>query len=322
MKRESYSVSLVTQGRRNFYTLTMPMSILAKTCYVDSREENPQQGFQRVLDEKRAKEIAVYIDELDGVIPTSIILSAQEDSSFEYNSKNKTVSFDAFERAFLVLDGQHRIYGFTMAKSDLRVPVVIFSGLTKVDEARLFIDINTKQKPVPNELLLDIKNLALYESEKEEYMRHIYNSFDELNDSFFRGYLVPAKKERGKITRVTFNNGVKLILSQVIGNQPEKVYQILNNYFFAISKVMPANSDKRILLTNPILFQAVIALFPKVSLRVSDKYGSEFSIDNFASVLMPIKENLNQSVFINPGRSYKSILSKLEKAIDNVTLTF
>jgi hypothetical protein len=57
-----YSVSLVTQGNHRFYTLTMPSDVLANTCFVTTRDEDPQKGFQRVLDAKRAQEIANYID--------------------------------------------------------------------------------------------------------------------------------------------------------------------------------------------------------------------------------------------------------------------
>ena len=32
--------------------------------------------------------------------------------------------------AFLILDGQHRVYGFSLAKTSLRVPVVIYNNLT------------------------------------------------------------------------------------------------------------------------------------------------------------------------------------------------
>ena len=38
-ERLRYSVSLVTQGKRRFHTLTIPSDILAKTCFVSTREE-------------------------------------------------------------------------------------------------------------------------------------------------------------------------------------------------------------------------------------------------------------------------------------------
>ena len=58
-----YSVSLVKQGKHQFYTLTMPSEVLAATCTVTTRKEDPRQGFQRELDEKRALDIARYIDD-------------------------------------------------------------------------------------------------------------------------------------------------------------------------------------------------------------------------------------------------------------------
>lgn len=58
----SYAASLVTQGKFRFYTLTMPSEVLKETCTVDMRVENPIEGFQRRLDERRAMEIAAYID--------------------------------------------------------------------------------------------------------------------------------------------------------------------------------------------------------------------------------------------------------------------
>jgi len=71
-----FAISLVTQGVNKFYTLTMPTDILGRTCFVTSRDEDPIKGFQRVLDKNRAQEIANYIDNRHGSIPSAIILSA------------------------------------------------------------------------------------------------------------------------------------------------------------------------------------------------------------------------------------------------------
>lgn len=160
MKLLRYSSSTITQNKYRFVTLTMPSSVLARTCFVISRDEDPILGFQRLLDKSRAQQIADYIDAGLGTIPTSIVLSAQENARFRVLGRGKTVEFYDVPKAFLILDGQHRVYGFSLAKSELRVPVVIYNGLSRRDELRLFIDINTKQKPVPNELLLDIRKLA------------------------------------------------------------------------------------------------------------------------------------------------------------------
>ena len=75
--RLRYSVALILQAGKQFYSLTMPTDVLAKCCYVTSRDKNLEQGFQRTLDKKRAQDIARYLDNQKGTIPGSIILSAQ-----------------------------------------------------------------------------------------------------------------------------------------------------------------------------------------------------------------------------------------------------
>src|SRR5258708_11792405 len=78
-----YSVSLVTQGEHRFYSLTMPSDVLARTCYATTREEDSLEGFQRVLDRRRAQDIADYIDNGLGTIPNSIVLSAQPEAEIQ-----------------------------------------------------------------------------------------------------------------------------------------------------------------------------------------------------------------------------------------------
>jgi DGQHR domain-containing protein len=185
--------SLVIQGIHRFYSLTLYSDVLAKICFVTTREEDPSMGFQRVLDKKRAQEIADYIDS-GGTIPNSIVLSAQPDAELEIIRKGKIISFFERPKSFLVLDGQHRIYGFSLAKTKQRVPVVIYNNLTRQEESRLFIDINTKQRPVPNELLLDIKKLAERETDTEQLLREIFDLFNQSTNSPLLGLLSPIEK--------------------------------------------------------------------------------------------------------------------------------
>ncbi|WP_199172908.1 DGQHR domain-containing protein [Limnohabitans sp. JirII-31] len=94
------SVSLVRQGEHKFFSLTLPTEMLAQTCFVSTRDEDVIKGFQRALDEKRAREIANYIDSGLGTIPSSIILSAQEDAELKYDAKTKSLSFKNIRSRF------------------------------------------------------------------------------------------------------------------------------------------------------------------------------------------------------------------------------
>ncbi|MGG7815981.1 DGQHR domain-containing protein [Klebsiella aerogenes] len=243
--KESVSASLIIQGRHRFYSLTLPIEIIASCCSPNPRSEDPEEGFQRSLDENRAESIANYIYN-GGVIPSSIILSAQASADFEYNSKKKTLSFNNDIKSFLIIDGQHRAYGFRKLyekgfdDKKLRIPVVIFSELTPIDEARLFIDVNTLQKPVPKELLLDIKKLAETENAEEEMLDLIFTLFEKNTTSALVGKLSRFEKKRSLISKVTFYEAFKLILRAFDISSPQRLFEIVNAYLFAAEDLLNA----------------------------------------------------------------------------------
>lgn len=313
MKKLRVSASLVKQGSYRFFTCTIPSEVLAKCCFVSTRDDDPVNGFQRLLDERRAQEIANYIDSGEGTIPSAIILSAQKESSFKEIAGGKTIEFNQTRKSFLIIDGQHRVWGFMKSELNLRVPVVIYSNLTRREETRLFIDINSKQRGVPNELLLDIKHLAELETDEQAYMREIFDYFNKKQDSFFYGSLSASKKQKGKLTRVTFNSGLKLIVEVLIGRDSDEVYEILNNYFLALDEYI---DDKDVFL-NTVTFKALCAFFPTVASRVKIKFGPEYDIDAFYSVLEDFFSVVKSSKLKSPGKSYKELVKYFVSCIDN-----
>ena len=314
MKRIRFSVSLVSQGKHQFYTLTMPSDILAETCVVTTRAEEPKKGFQRELDKKRALEIARYIDDQGGTIPSSIVLSAQAVADLKIVGRGKTLEFNKSPGAFLILDGQHRVYGFSMARTTLRVPVVIYNGLSRRDETRLFIDINTKQRPVPSQLLLDIKQLAETETESEEILREVFDFFNSEIDSAVSGYMSPATAARTKITRVTFNNGVRPLLQLFPTRGSDEIYKIINAYLHAVSsEVSKKTLDP--MLSKPVIFRAFMAFFPSVAQRYVDKYGTDYAADKFQEILHPVFTNISMVRFDKAGTSWTILRDYLEKRL-------
>jgi DGQHR domain-containing protein len=301
-----YSVSIVTQGDHKFYTCTIPSDVLAKCCYVTTREEDPVEGFQRLLDKKRALDIARYIDEEKGTIPSSIILSAQPDAELTLVGQSKTLQFTMNPKAFLVLDGQHRVYGFSLAQSNLRVPVVIYSGLSRRDETRLFIDINSKQKGVPSELLFDIKKLADYENSVEERMREVYDLFHAQHHSAMLGLTSPSSKSSGKVSRATFNSAVKPLLELFEGKDSLEFFELVNAYLIAFKTGLD-ELEVGDYFTNNIVFRAIVSFFPTAAAKVKDRHGSDYSVDNFYDVLKPVFEATKPSRITSPGSSYKAL---------------
>lgn len=281
-----YAISLVRQGSHRFYTLTIPSNVLAACSFATSKDEDPQAGFQRVLDPKRAQDIADYID-AGGSIPSSVVLSAQPDANFRSVDRSKTAAFKFGPHSFLVIDGQHRVFGFSRAKTPIRVPVVIYDSLSKEEEARLFIDVNTKQKPVPKELLLAIKSLARNETDVESLLGQVFDLFHSDTKSALLGKTSSTRKAATKIDRVTFNTGLRPHLPLFDGKGPQYIYQIWNAYFQAI---MSGLNGKQVgtSIAKKTTFRAFCEIFPEVVQRVQDRYKSKYTADNFFNVVNPI----------------------------------
>ena len=318
-EKTNLTYGLVTQGINRFYTLTISSEILAKICFVTTREEDPKAGFQRLLDKKRAQEIADYIDS-GASIPNSIVLSAQPDAELEEIKKGKIISFFERPKSFLVLDGQHRVYGFSLAKTKLRVPVVIYNNLTRQEESRLFIDINTKQRPVPNELLLDIKKLAERETDSEQLLREIFDLFYNSTDSPLLGLLSPSERTKSKLTRVTFNQAFKPLLVDVFqGKEVDEIYEVTRDYIQAFKSGMDTlGTDQTII--RPFVFRALMLLFPHVGQRVKDRYNApHYSVSNFYDVLKPIFVKIKSTSFTQ-AKSINSLYEKMRELLLDFTL--
>lgn len=312
--RVRYSMSFVTQGSHRFYTLTMPSEVLAKCCFATNREEDPIAGFQRVLDAKRAQEIADYMDLGFGTIPNSIVLSAQPEAQLEDIGKGKTLEFTFSPHSFLIIDGQHRVFGFAKAKTKLRVPVVIYNGLTRQQESKLFIDINTKQRPVPNALLLDIKKLADAETDQESVLGELFDLFNSDSASPLLGLLSSSTSKKGKLSRVTFYAATKPVLTTFATGSSALIYPALRSYVRVFHNGL--NSlGVRDAVVNPTVFRAIFEVFPEVAQRVMDRRGPEFKEEAFEEILQGLFTRVKSSAFTKPPKSHKELAVDFSRAL-------
>ena len=276
------------QNGRIFYLSSVPSTVLAESSFVSRRDEtNRTSGFQRLLNETRAKDIARYMDEQNGVIPSALILSSQPQASFSFNKSDSTIQFTITEKSFLVIDGQHRLFGFQKTKRQYQVPVVIFDNLKTQDEVKLFIDINTTQKGVPAALLLDIKNLAGTETKIEERQRTL---FDRLNEhSILRGKLSPSKSASGKISRALFYGATSAIFTSgpLATESDDIIYKAVYNYISAIHRTLEKSKNQSAKLYKSIYFKASFSLFHEVA-EATLKEHSNMKEESFLEILEPV----------------------------------
>ena len=312
-----FSISRIKQNNFEFYVTSIPSKVLAQICFVTNRYEDPEQGFQRELDKKKAEKIAEFLNTGMGVIPSSIILSAQTEADIKID-RNKTIVIKNVSKAFLIIDGQHRVYGYKLSTQNVRIPVVIFNALSKQDEARLFIDINTKQSPVPNALLLDIKKLAVYENEKENFLSQVFEYFYKEMNSVLIGKMSKAGESKNKINRVTFYSAIRPLLKTVIDVNTKtslEVFQMLNAYLGAFIDIQNLKLKEDIVNTS--VFSGLINFFPEVARSVSSK-KSEDMVEKvtYYNLLQPIFKGVTAAIFKNQSKKGKVVFTTyLEKKL-------
>lgn len=255
----SFPALRLKQNNHRFYFATIPVDDLFSSCFVARRDEDSLAGFQRALNESRADDIAAYLASGSGSIPSNIVLSAQPISEFRYDRRSKSIFFRSTKSAFLVLDGQHRLWGYQKCRIRHRVPVAIYDGLSRAEEAKLFIDINTTQRGVPAALLLDIKQVAQLETVKEQTLRSIFDRLYQDAESPLAGKLSLSKSVAGKISRVTFNRalGGALSAGTLLDAENEQRYRLIRNYLNAFDAELPDKS----LLTRASFFEAIFEIF-------------------------------------------------------------
>lgn len=261
-KTASCRALLITQNGRRFYFATIPVEELFLCCFVARRDEDPIAGFQRALNESRADDIARYLSQGTGSIPSNIVLSAQSVAQLKYSARAGSISFTPVTGSFLVLDGQHRLWGYHKCTIKHRVPVAIYSGLTRAEEAKLFVDINTTQRGVPAALLLDIKQIAEIESQKEQLLREYFDRLNKDPRSPLVGKLSATKSLTGRISRVTFNRAVASALSGgvLLDADADFRYRLILNYLNAFDAEV---TDKR-LLVRSAYFEAMMEVLDEV----------------------------------------------------------
>lgn len=300
MDRIKLKTLVCEQNGKSFYLTIMGSKNLETMCFVSRKREEPTKGFQRLLNKKRALNIADYLDKDKGVIPPALILSAQSKAKVKYDKDKMELSMDCVKESLLVLDGQHRLYGLKNAKNEYNIPVVIFDNLSAQDEIRQFIDINTTQKGVPAALLLDIKGQAGTETPIEERQRIM---FDKLNErSVLAGMFSPNQSVSGKISRPAFNDATRSIFEGgVISSRTDDViYSALCNYLEVLDRIFKKTEIPDAKLTKNVVFNATMTLFNDVFEKCVAQY-SNFKVESLEKYLAPI-ERIDPIVFAGSNK--------------------
>jgi len=144
------------QSGPDIYVASIPGRWLLKHATPSWRITDPEKGFQRVVKKERAQQIAWTVLDEQRSFPNAVVLAT--------NAKAIKIEADGIELPsnikFLVVDGQHRIWAQNFSEYEAKYACVIHFGLTEVEMARLFLEINDNQKRVPSSLRWDLVRLV------------------------------------------------------------------------------------------------------------------------------------------------------------------
>ena len=151
------------------YVTAMTLSQLRKHAKVDMWTPSNSDGYQRPLVDRRLRELAKYVQQEEGVLPTSVLVGTRlgDEPQVEpcgFDEDNHAVASGQLKipdgATLWVIDGQHRLYGVDYAYErgaeqlkDYPFPVCVLWDVDRFSEMVHFNIINTRQRKMSTDIV-------------------------------------------------------------------------------------------------------------------------------------------------------------------------
>ena len=322
-------------GTIDIYTFPMTVNDLAKISYVAVRGRDKEEGaVQRVLNKKRISSIKQYV--LDGNMFVNSFVINWNDENYVPEIIDDQIIIPLVDSVAQLIDGQHRLEGLKEAvkvdesinNKTLLVSMVI--GLKTKEAAKIFININSEQKPVPKSLIFDLYGVT--EDDKNFAITRSGDIAKELNENvdspFYNLIKYPGNpRGKGKIDLSTVVSVLKKYVD-VDGKFVENNIRDLNlqsqfiiNYFSSIKyhwekEDMWGNASPNVFFKASGFIAAVEFFFEYVFPKCVDK--KSFKLDYLISLFDFTKTTLitNNDIKGSDGKSArKMIIDNLKEGL-------
>lgn len=317
-------------------------SIKNKGIELNSSEE----GIQRRLQINRINSIKDFIESSnDNFLPSSITLSADvsELANFEdeyLNYESQEIGHFEFPNDFMfsIIDGQHRLAGLSMVNkeilNDFEISAILLFNVSKSTAAKLFADINGKQKSVNKSLIYD-----LYSDVESSEFKQI-KKFHSICENFYTNPKSPLFRQikmlgigSGAISQAFFIDYVKDSVNKtpLRDESGEEIFKVLFYYFRAFQKAFPNDwpvlinynsiselekhadfvlKERKSQLVKTNGFGAIIRAFPKILARC------ENDPNRFMDIINPLSTKMQWTNLEGTGKSlqnriYSELIEKL-----------
>ena len=227
----------------DFYYLTAADPIdLLKVSYVARRERGDQSFYQRMINQDKVKKIAFQIQKNKLSFFNNLILSTLSDVGLEFeelrskdNVATGMLSVNNGLRSLWVVDGQHRLYGYSKVRdlSELnkpKIPLSIIVSKSEKDQGSVFISINTNQTVLSEDYKWDLYGIYTLDARRNvsALTPKRLNELSNLKNKVYIPSMSPVRKKGligiSKIAR-TIKEQPKLFYGNLDDNKPNPIYK-------------------------------------------------------------------------------------------------
>ena len=310
--------------------------------------QSTDEGIQRRLQIDRINSIRKFIEsDNSNFLPNTVLLSADISTIENYEEKflrYEDSDFGEFDFPddfyFSIIDGQHRLAGLSTVNNNIlnefEIPAILLLNVSKPTAAKLFADINGKQRAVNKSLIYD-----LYSNINKQDFEEI-KKFHTICENLYRSEESPLYRQikmlgigSGAISQAFFIDYAKdAIKKSKLENQDvQAIFTHLFFYFKAFQSVFPDDwsvptkfSDTKELdiYANKVLkirksqlvktngFGAILRAFPEINSKANNDYK------NYLSIVEKLKDKIDWVSPLTTGTGKALQDSLYRKIIDLV----
>lgn len=170
LEKRVFASRIKVGDRTAYHFMASPFDILkiASVSHRARTSENDLKSYQRMVNPRRLDDIGKFISE-GGTFPTNIVCNFKTKKRPRWDGIDKAgeieygfLTLPGLYGCLMVIDGQHRLYGYTRTEDEFNrdksaVSILAYEGLSIEEEIDIFVDINTKQKKVATSLAAEIR---------------------------------------------------------------------------------------------------------------------------------------------------------------------
>jgi DGQHR domain-containing protein len=254
------------------------------------RLKDPTKGFQRVVREERARKIASAVLDAGRSFPNAIVL-ATDVSAITISS-----GFASFPTAakFLVIDGQHRLWAQNFSTIEATYACIIHLGLSLVEMATLFLEINDNQKRVPSSLRWDLVRLVRPEDDPNGLAATelVFDLATIDSSPLYQRIDLTGEQGEIEIKQGSLAPEIKALVSHRAGLRDldyEGQYEALSAFLSAVKQVDPSGwREGKSPLAKARVLRAALRLLPAVAKKIG-KAPDKISGAGYLKLLSRIK---------------------------------